>query len=196
VRSHLSPVTKEAQMSKSTTQLVLNMQRKTSESAVLLESRWTYATLRRRNPDIARRLHEQRNLFAEACVRGSAREVVEHGEALCRGYALAARALEEAGEKDDAYLLGVDLVTGLKVAIGQQRVATARVREVHGQDVVWLTPDEVARIMAGIESFKAISAVKKMFPSAEIVDRYESEGNVEVIYDSDAGPESGGTDEQ
>jgi hypothetical protein len=177
-------------MSKSTTALVLNMQGRASEAAALLESRWTYATLRRRTPDIARRLHEQRNLFAEACVRGRAREIVEHGEALCRGYVLAARVLEEAGEHDDAYLFGVDLVTGLKVAIGAQRAALARIRQVHGEDVVWLTPDEVARIMAGIESFKAIGAVKKMFPGAEIVDRYEDEGNSEQLYDVDAGPES------
>lgn len=177
-------------MSKSTTPLVLNLQKRTSESAALLESRWTYATLRRRDPEIARRLHDQRNLFAEACVTGRAREIVDHGEALCRGYATAVRVLEESGEQDDAYLVGVDLVTGLKVAIGAQRAALARIRQVHGEDVIWLTPDEVARIMAGIESFKTIGAVKKMFPGAEILDRYEDEGSAEVVYGVDEKPES------
>lgn len=180
-------------MSKSTTALVLNMQRKTSDSAQLLESRWTYATLRRVDPDVARRLHDQRNLFVEACVTGMARDVVDHGEALCRGYAVAVRILEDAGEADDAYQLGHDLVTGLKVAIGAQRAALNRIRQVHGEDVIWLTPDEVARMLAGIETFKTIGAVKKMFPGAEIIDRYESEGNSETIYDQDAGPESAGS---
>jgi hypothetical protein len=182
-------------MSKSTTPLVLNMQRQASDAAMLLESRWTFATLRRRNPDIARRLHEQRNLFVEACVRGSAREIKEHGEALCRGYALAARVLEEAGEHDDAYMLGIDPVTGAKVAIGQQRDVIPRVRQLHGQDVIWLTPDEVARIVCGIESFKvAIVAVKRTFPGAEIVHRYEDEGNLDAVIDPDTELESGDTE--
>jgi len=177
-------------MSKSTTVLALEWKNRTTKAAESLERRWTYAALRRASADIATRLHDQRNLFIEACVRGTARQIIEHGEALIRGYEVSVQALEEAGEPDDAYMLGVDLVTGTKVAIGQQRAAVARVREVHGENVVWLTPDEVARIFAGLESFKAIAAVKKVFPSAEIIDRYEDEGNAEVVYDADVSHET------
>ena len=173
-------------MSKGESGLISSMQKRTSESAASLESRWTYSTLKRRNPDIARRLHDQRNLFVEACITGRRRDIVEHGEALCRGYALAARVLEESGEKDDAYMLGIDLVTGTKVAIGLQKAALQRIRQVHGEDVIWVTPDEVARMLAGIESFKFVGAVKKFFPGAEILDRYEDEGNKEIIYDQES----------
>lgn len=177
----------------STTQLVANLSRRVSEAAQSLEERWTYAALRRVDQDIAQRLHEQRNLFAAACVTGGAREIVAHGEALCRGYAAAVRALETSGEADDAYVIGVDLVTGLKVAIGQQRAALNRIRQVHGDKVIWVTPDEVARMLAGMESFKVIGAVKKLFPGAELLDRYEEEGNNDgVIYDSAENEEAGG----
>ena len=181
-------------MSKSTTAIVALMSSRVSESAKLLETRWTYAALKRRNPDVACRLHDQRNLFVEACVTGIARQITDHGEALCRGYEVAARVLEESGEPDDAYVLGTDLVTGLKIAIGQQKAALERIRQIHGEDVVWLTPDEVARMLAGIESFKFVGAVKKFFPGAEIIDRYESEGNTELAYDADRGAESTGSD--
>lgn len=49
-------------------------------------------------------------------------------------------------------------------------------RKLHGQDVIWLTPNEVAVLMASVEAFKAIAAVKKRFPGAEMVRRYEEEG--------------------
>jgi hypothetical protein len=174
-------------MSKSTTELVSNMQKKVTEAALQLERRWTYAALRRVSPVIWRALHEQRDLFAEVCVTGRPREIVDHGEATVRGYQAAVQALEAAEEPDDAYMLGVDLVTGLKVAIGQQRAAVHRVMEVHGNAVIWVTPDEVARMLAGLESFKAIGAVKKMFPGAEVIDRYEAEGNLD-----DSGSDCGG----
>jgi hypothetical protein len=161
----------------STSKLVETLSKRVSETAQLLEARWTYAALRRVSSDIATRLHQQRQLFVEACVRGSARDIVTQGEALIRGYQAATAALERAGEEDDAYVIGVDLVTGLKVAIGQQRAALNRIREVHGDKVIWVTPDEVARMLAGMESFKVIGAVKKLFPGAEVLDRFEEEGN-------------------
>jgi hypothetical protein len=149
-----------------------------SQAAINFESRWTLAVLRRVNADLAERLHDQRNRFFEACIRGADADIVEEGAALVRGYLIVIAALEAANEPDDVYMLGTDLVTGLKVAIGQQKAAINRVREIHGQDVLWLTPDECARMLAGVESFKFVGAVKKLFPGAEIIDRYESEGSL------------------
>jgi hypothetical protein len=163
-------------MSGSTTTLIANMHKKISEAAQLLEARWTMAALRRVSPGIALALHEQRNLYAEVCVTGRPREIVDHGEALVRGYHAAVKALEAAAEPDDAYQLGHDLVTGLKVAIGQQKAAIERVRNIHGAQVIWVTPDEVARMLAGVESFKFIGAVKRLFPGAEVIDRYPDDG--------------------
>jgi hypothetical protein len=164
---------------RSTTQTALSWRGQVSQAALTFEARWTQASLRRLNLDLAEALHDQVNLFGEACVTGTAQEIELHGEATVRGYAQAVTAMQDAQIEDDAYLLGTDLVTGTKVAIGTQRAAAQRVREVHGNAVIWVTPDEVARMLAGIESFKVIGAVKKLFPGAEVVDRYENEGNSE-----------------
>lgn len=148
-----------------------------SGAAAGLESRWTGLALRRVDAGLAQRLGEQRALFDLACITGSAEEIETHGGAMCRGYAAACRALEAAGAADDAYLLGRCPTTGTLVAIGEQRAAVQRVRELHGEEVVWITPDEVASLFASVESFKAIGAVKRVFPGAELVQRYATAGS-------------------
>ena len=46
-----------------------------SAAALPFESRWTWLTLRRVDDDLGRRLFEQRGLFDQACVTGTAAEV-------------------------------------------------------------------------------------------------------------------------
>src|SRR5215207_2296156 len=89
-----------------------------SNAAALLERRWTRAALKRVDPDITKRLEEQRDLFDRAAVTGTVEDIERHGAALCRGYTVAVRTLEIAQEPDDAYMLGQDPRTGFKVAIG------------------------------------------------------------------------------
>ena len=141
-----------------------------SSTAALLERRWTRAALKRVDPDIAKRLEEQRDLFDRAAVTGTVDEIERHGAALCRGYAVALKTLENAQEPDDAYLLGQDPRSGFRVAIGHQKPAAERVQEAHGRAVVWISPDEVAAILSGLEAFKALSTIKRMFPGAEVTD--------------------------
>ena len=162
---------------KSTTKFALEWRAQVSQAALAFEARWTSASLRRLDPDLAEALHDQVNIFTESCITGTAQEIETHGEATVKGYAKAVEAMQNADIGDDAYMLGTDMVTGTKVAIGTQKAAVQRVRNIHGNDVIWLTPDEVARMLAGIESFKAIGAIKKLFPGAEIIDRYPEEGN-------------------
>lgn len=146
-----------------------------SLAASALERRWTTMALKRVDADVAQRLREQRGLFDEVCISGSADEIEGHGAAMCRGYAAAIRALEAAGEPDDAYLLGQDPRSGFRVAIGHQKAAAERVGEVCGAQTVWVTPDEVAAVLAGLEGFKALAAIKRIFPGAEIVDVHPGE---------------------
>ena len=73
-----------------------------------------------------------------------------------------------AAEPDDAYTIGSDPVSGFKVAIGHQRASVERIIEVHGWQTCWVSPDEVAVMMANIEQFKKIASVKQSFPGAEI----------------------------
>jgi hypothetical protein len=118
------------------------------KAAASFESRWTELALRRVDADLGRRLHEQRNLYHAAMLKGAPADVELQGAALCRGYAAVTKRMEEAGAEDDAYQLGQDPQTGTKVAIGTQKAAIDRVRTIHGQDVVWITPDEVAALMS------------------------------------------------
>jgi hypothetical protein len=141
-----------------------------SEAAIPFESRWTWATLKRVDSDVYCRLREQCDLFDCTVDAGSIAEIWLHGAAMCRGYAKAFQVLQHAAEPDDAYQLGQDPRTGFRVAVGQQKAAAKRVRELHGEAVVWITPDEVAALMANVEVFKPIAAVKRLFPGAEILD--------------------------
>jgi hypothetical protein len=108
-------------------------------------------------------------------VTGSAEEIEGHGAAMCRGYRKAVQVLERAGTLDDAYLLGQDPRSGFRVAIGEQKAAAGRVREL--ATVVWITPDEVATILANLEAFRPITAIKRLFPGAEILDVRAIEGD-------------------
>jgi hypothetical protein len=58
------------------------------------EAKWTWRALRGVDPALAKRLREQIDIFDEACITGTPREIVEHGQATERGYAAAAQAME------------------------------------------------------------------------------------------------------
>ena len=146
-----------------------------AEAALPFERRRTVAALKRVDPDIHRRLIAQRSLFDLALVIGTPEEIELHGAALCRGYTKAIQVLEAAAEPDDGYMLGQDMRSGFRVAVGQQKAVAQRVREVHGETVVWITPDEVATIVANLEAFKPIVAIKRLFPGAEMLDVHADE---------------------
>lgn len=150
------------------------MRGRENAAAAMFESRWTMRALRRVDAELCQAVEEQRSLFAEALLVGGEVEVVEHGEAMCRGWAVAVRRLEEAQEPDESYFLGQDSRTGIQVAVGPSSAATARVRELHGDRVIWLTPDEVAAMFAGLQD---VAKVKALWPGAEItrIERYPDE---------------------
>jgi hypothetical protein len=142
-----------------------------SEAALLFERRWTMLALRRVNPELATLLFEQQQLFNQECVTGQPADIALHGESLCRGYAAVVRMMEAAGKngeavEDDAYMLGSDPVSGLKVALDSSRRRAGRVVEIHGAKTIWVTPDEVAAI-TGSAPFRAIAAAERSFPGIE-----------------------------
>jgi hypothetical protein len=140
-----------------------------AEAAIPFEMRWTLAALRRADAGLYERLQDQRVLFDQAIAAGTAEQIELHGAALCRGYAVVIQALERVAAPDDAYLLGADGRSGYRVAISQQKASAQRMRELGG-DVVWITPDEVAVILANLESFKPLATIRRMFPGGEIID--------------------------
>jgi hypothetical protein len=134
-------------------------------AALAFEARWTRNALRRVAPELADRLDQQTRLYQEAVEDGTAEQIETQGGGMCRGYAVCAAAMQTAKADDDAYLIGVsDDVT---VAIGDARAAVDRVKERFGRDVVFVTPDEVAEMLAKLP---ALSEVKRVFSGAEIVE--------------------------
>lgn len=145
---------------------VLAWRQKASDLALMFESRWTWAALRRVAPEIHRKLIEQRSRFDEIAVDGQLSQVEVHGGSLCRGYLAAIKAMEAA--PDDAYSVGKDQ-SGLVVAIGEKSSA-GRVRELYGDGAVSMTPDEVAALVANLGQIKHVLDIKRMFPGAEIME--------------------------
>ena len=138
-------------------------------AAEAFERRWTLAALWRVDPDLARRLEEQRALWLEASSVGDEEDIEVQGAALVRGFRAAVARMEERGAADDAYLVGRCPKTGLVVAVGHQKAAAERVREVHGPDAIWISPDEVAELLAGLPGLKALFATKRAWPGSEVV---------------------------
>jgi hypothetical protein len=131
------------------------------------ESRWTMRALKRVDPALYSLFAEQEADYGRALLSGTEAEVEEQAGAMVRGYAAIAKRMVEANEPDDAYLLGIDPVSGTRVAIGDQKHAAARVRELEPVgEVIFITPDEVACIVAGLE---AIKRAKNIFPDCEVI---------------------------
>ena len=141
-----------------------------AEAALPFESRWTERALKRVDPDLYEAWSDQRSMWMQAQITGTAEDIDEHGAAMVRAWQAVARRMEASGEPDDAYMLGFDGRTGTRIAVGEQKAAVARIRELHGDRVTWITPDEIAALLAGVEAFERVAAVKKLWPGAEIVE--------------------------
>lgn len=138
---------------------------KASTAASLFEARWTLGALLREAPDLHEALEDQIGMFHESLVTGKDKEVVDHGEATCRGWQAAIIAMEKSGIADDAYHVGEfgDTV----VMIGRQKKAPEHLVEKYGEGLVWLNPREVAVMYMQIER---VAEVKRLWPDAEIVE--------------------------
>ena len=136
-----------------------------TSAATAYEARWTLAALHRVDPDIHGRLRRQIDLWLEASRHGDEDEIVTQGEALVRGYRRAVEIMVGAGAADDAYILGADEASGLRVAIGDQVAAADRVAALH-PGTIWLSTDEVAGLLNSLDGFAAIAAMKRAWPAA------------------------------
>jgi hypothetical protein len=148
-----------------------------SDAAMTFRRRWTDLALRRVDGALANLLREQIEMFNRACLEGDVLDIATHGAGTARGWAAAVRAMEAAGAPDDAYQLGTDPQTGTKVAIGEHKGIVGRVQELHGQDVICITPDEVAVMVGSVEAIKGLGEIKRLFPGAEIIRRYADQGS-------------------
>jgi hypothetical protein len=145
-----------------------------SEAALVFERRWTRRALRQYNRELADQFEAQLARFEAAMTTGTSTEVETEGARLCRAYGVIATRMQAAEVPDDAYMVGRHVVaTGktdfLTIAISATPAAGERARELHGEGVLWFSPDELATIVALDLRAKKVAAVKAMFPGAEIV---------------------------
>lgn len=133
-------------------------------------SRWRMSTLEKSNKDLHDAVVEQMQLHDAALIAGSDDEVRIQSEAMVRGWRAACSALEAPLQPDDAYFEGHfegwDMTTGLRVVIGQHKASLARVQAKDGRRVIFMTPDEVATLVAG---HNLIAETKVAFPDAEVI---------------------------
>lgn len=147
--------------------LIEQMVAKESAAAAVFESRWTLRALARVDPELRQNLKEQSDMFREALLLGEDEEIKEQGDAMCRGWAAAIQRMVQAEEPDDSYILGSDTKSGIQVAVSGKLSSRARVRDVHGERVIFLTADEVAAMFVGLQR---IAEVKALWPGAEITE--------------------------
>jgi len=138
----------------------------TQPAETAFRSRWRLSTLARVNPDLHQALCEQIDLYNQALVTGAAADAREHAAAMVRGWRAACAALESPLLSDDAYQVGFDATTGTRVVIAEQQASIGRVQVIRGERVVLVTPDEVAKLVAGMG---LVAEVKQFFPDAELV---------------------------
>lgn len=145
--------------------LVAQLMGQVAPAEAAFRSRWRLSTLERVDADLHDRLVEQIALYDTAMYAGTAEEAREQADAMVRGWRAACAALEDPLRADDAYLIGFDRNTNIAVIIAEQPApARAQVRD--GQKVITVTPDEVAKLVCGLN---IIREAKSLFPDAEVV---------------------------
>lgn len=139
------------------------------------EARWTMLALKRVDRDLHDALREQQALYYEAHMHGTPTDIGTQGQALARGYAAAVHAMEQSGHHNDAYLVGRH--NGVVVVISDQKAVQGRLADIAstGERAILISPDEVALLMGSIEGLSTLAAIKKLFPGAEVIDRYPDE---------------------
>lgn len=148
-----------------------SMLRKEAEWAARFEARWTMDALCRADPGLYEALTDQIGMFHDSLGRHPDQEIVEQGEAACRGWAAAIVAMEKSGIASDAVHIGEfgDVV----VAIGRQQSAPAHLIERYGERLAWLRPREVAAMYM---HYRHAQAVKAIWPDAEIIGIKDKDG--------------------
>lgn len=129
-------------------------------------SRWRLSTLQRIDPELHALLIEQQDLYDGAMLMGTDADVAEQSQAMVRGWRAACAAMEKPLQADDAYLVGSNLDSFTTVVIGHCKGSAARHQVKDGQTVIFVTPDEVAAMFAGMT---ALRSVKQLFPDAEVI---------------------------
>lgn len=159
-------------MSSPAPNLVAQLLAMVAPAETAFRSRWRLQSLQRVDPELHRLLVEQLNLYDAAMVTGSDQDAREQAEAMVRGWRAACAAMESPLQADDAYLTGYDLNTDTIVVIAKVKESGPRAERVLGRKVITITPDEVAKVIAGLN---IIAEAKSLFPDAEVIRFHETD---------------------
>lgn len=154
-----------ARISKSERQIGL-LAAEVARAAMAFEGRWTNLALRRIDPDLADRLNLQARIWHDVLSEEDEDEILGVGRSLVRGYRKAVAVMDAADVPDDAYHFGQSR-SGQIVSFGDAAAAHRVAERFPGQSIPHFTFDEAAELLA---EMKSVSAVKSIWPGAEIVE--------------------------
>lgn len=164
--------------------LVAELMAQVAPAEAAFRCRWRLQTLERVDAHLHGLLVEQMGLYDRALAAGTDEDARIQADAMVRGWRAAVSALESPLRSDDAYMVGFDGQTGIAVVVAEQAGSVARCQVRDGQKVITVTPDEVAKIVAGLS---VVMEAKGLFPDAEVV-RFAGTGgdDVESVLRADA----------
>lgn len=128
-------------------------------------SRWRMSSLKRVDAELHEMLTDQQELYGSACVMGTDEEARLQSEAMVRGWVAACTRMETEQAPEDAYLMGMDDVSGIQVVIAEHKGSRDALAKRYGEPLILITPNEVA-VMLGAQAL--LRETKKYFADAEI----------------------------
>ena len=147
------------------------------------DARWTTSALRRVDIDLADKLAAQVSKFHKALLVSDVDDVEKHGNATVRGYRRAIEVMDAADVEHDAYLVGQDTQSGLRVVVSRSNATATNPPDTIGDNVFIVQVDELARLLASVPNLAFLVAFAKQFPKSVVrmheVDGYRYGENVE-----------------
>lgn len=132
------------------------------------DARWTMSALERVDRELAERLRSQVSKFHKSLLMSELDEVQKHGAATVRGYRRAIETMDTARAEPDAYLVGQDSQSGLRVVVSRTNATLTNPPADLGENVFIVQVDELARLFASTPNLAFIAAVAKAVPGCGV----------------------------
>lgn len=159
-----SPVTRAGRITRADRQIGLAAA-EVGQAAIAFESRWTQLALRRTDPGLADRLNRQIKIWYDVIPLGDEERIVAASRAMLRGYQACSRAMEEAGQPDDAYQV-VMSTRGRVYTFGPKACAEYLAQKFPGS--CHYTFEDAVEALDGHSSL--VGTALSVFPGAQIVE--------------------------
>jgi len=115
------------------------------EARAKFEARWRPSDLFCVDGAFAERFERQLGRWNKAQVTGTVEEMDTHSSAMVRAYAAAFEKMKQ--YRDTAYFIAHDHDTGIAVCISAHADSVEAARRSTDQEIVWVTPEAVAKLV-------------------------------------------------